>query len=106
MEYSNDKIKKLIKERNRKVSEMDSEIQKEIEKEKAKYKFSWPRFLFMISAVIICVGAIQLNAKLFPKTSIWSWDHYSAGFIYSFLLLIALAIGLITTIFERKKTNG
>jgi len=45
MEFSNEKIKALIAERDKKVSEMDREILSEIEKEKAKHHFSWRRFL-------------------------------------------------------------
>ena len=76
MEFSNEKIKALIAERNKKVLELDREILSEIEKEKAKYEFSWKRFLLMIGCVAWFVLAVNLNSKLFPKTSIWSWDHY------------------------------
>jgi len=78
VEYTNDKIKNLIEERNKAIQNYDSEILKEIAKEKAKYKFSWKRFLFMIGAVVFMVLAVEINKKIFPKTSIWSWEYYQS----------------------------
>ena len=103
MEYSNEKIKKLIEERDRKVSEMDSEIEKEIQKEKAKYKFSWKRFLFLVAMVIVPAIMFKLNAMIFPKTSIWSWEHYSSGFLWLLFFVTIIAIRLFTTMLERKR---
>lgn len=76
MEYTNDKIKQLIEERNAIIDKYNREIQNEINKEKAKYKFSWKRFLLMIGVVVFMIVAIELNKKIFPKTSIWSWEFY------------------------------
>ena len=76
MEYTNDKIKQLLAERNATIEKYNCEIQNEIAKEKAKYKFSWKRFLLMIGAVVFMVIAIEVNKKIFPKTSIWSWEYY------------------------------
>lgn len=70
--YTNDKIKELIKQRN----ELNRQIANEVEKEKAKYKFSWKRFLLMISILTLCISGLHFNKKLFPKTSIWSWEYY------------------------------
>lgn len=76
MGYTNDKIKKLIAEKKAIVERYDREIQNEIDKEKARYKFSWKRFLLMIAAIALMVTFFELNKRLFPKTSIWSWDYY------------------------------
>lgn len=76
MEYTNDKIKKLIEERDAIVSKFNKEINEEIQKEKSKYKFSWKRFSLMIVAIVFMVIGVKVNEKLFPKTSIWSWDYY------------------------------
>lgn len=79
MEYRNEKIDRLINERDRKIRELDAEIQKEIEKEKAKYKFSWKRFGLVMCIFLMPVFihvAVHVNKKIFPKTSIWSWEHY------------------------------
>lgn len=76
MEYTNDKIKQLIKERDNAIERYDDEIQKEIEKEKAKYKFSWKRFLLVVGGIVIIISAFYFNKKTFPQTSIWSWDYY------------------------------
>lgn len=76
MEYTNDKIKRLIKERDSIVSKFNKEINEEIQKEKSKYKFSWKRFSLFIISIILCISAIEINHRIFPKTSIWSWDYY------------------------------
>lgn len=76
MKYTNDKIEQLIAERNATVKRYNREIQNEIDKEKSKYKFSWKKFLLMVSAVIFMQLAFKFNEKIFPKTSIWSWEHY------------------------------
>jgi len=76
MDYSNDKIKRLKEERNKKISDLDREIEREIEKEKAKYKFSWKRFLLMMSLIILPPVMVKLNGKMFSKNSIWSWEYY------------------------------
>ena len=78
MEYTNDKIKQLLLERNITIEKYNREIQNEIDKEKAKYKFSWKRFLLMIGAVVFMVVAVELNNKIFPKTSIWNWEYYKS----------------------------
>lgn len=70
--YTNDRIKELINQRN----ELNRQIASEVEKEKAKYKFSWKRFLLMVGLFVLFITAIELNKKLFPKTSIWSWEYY------------------------------
>ena len=76
MEYTNDKIKNLIKERDSFVSKINKEINEEIQKEKANYKFRWDRFSLMIIAIVFLVIAVEVNEELFPKTSIWSWQYY------------------------------
>ena len=76
MNYTNDKIKKLIEERDKLISEYNYKINREIDLEKAQYKFSWKRFLLMIGTVALLFSAFELNKKLFPKTSIWSWEYY------------------------------
>lgn len=76
MRYSNDKINKMISERDSMIEKYNREIQNEIDKEKSKYKFSWKRFLLMIGSVILIIAAIQINEKIFAKTSIWSWQYY------------------------------
>jgi hypothetical protein len=76
MKYTNDKIKQLIAEKDKLNSEFNYKINREIEKEKAKYKFSWKRFLLMIGMAVLLFSAFELNKKLFPKTSIWSWEYY------------------------------
>ena len=76
MRYTNDKIEKLIAERDAKFEEYNRGIQKEIEKERAKYTFSYKRLVLMIGSLAFMVFAFQLNKKVFPKTSIWSWEHY------------------------------
>jgi len=78
MEYTNDKIKQLLSERNATIEKYNLEIQKEIQKEKARYKFSWKRFLLMVGAVFFMVAGFELNKKIFPKTSIWSWEYYKS----------------------------
>ena len=74
--YLNEKIKRLITERNQQISYYDREIEKEIQKEKARHKFSWSRFALVIFIFIMPPAMYQLNTKIFPKTSIWSWDYY------------------------------
>jgi hypothetical protein len=76
MEYTNEKIKQLLAERDAIVEKYNREIQSEVNKEKARYKFSWKRFLLMIGAVVFMVVAFELNKKIFPITSIWSWEYY------------------------------
>ena len=76
MIYSNDKIEKVIEERDRKISSYNYEIEKEIEKEKAKYIFSWKRFLLIIAIPLVIVIARKINKQIFPETSIWSWEYY------------------------------
>jgi len=76
MDYTNDKIKKLIEQQR----QLDLEIEREIEKEKAKYKFSWKRFLLMMGIILLPLW-VYINVKTFPDTSIWSWNHYvNTGF--------------------------
>lgn len=76
MDYTNDRIKAL-KEQQRLIS---LEIEKEIQKEKARYKFSWKGFL-MVVAVLLMPLYVYINVKVFPDTSIWSWNHYvNTGF--------------------------
>jgi len=74
--YTNEIIDKLVAQRN----ELNRQIANEIEKEKAKYKFSWKNFTIVIA--IFCMPLIvYVNCKIFPKTSIWSWNHYiNTGF--------------------------
>lgn len=76
MEYRNDKIDRLIKERDEKIRELDREINKEIAKEIAKYKFSLKRFSFMVGCIILMFTCYHYNKVIFPKTSIWSWEYY------------------------------
>lgn len=76
MQYSNDKIKQLIIERDLILRKYDREIENEIQKEKAKYKFSWKRFLLIIVVAVSVIIAIKINERIFPKTSIWSWSYY------------------------------
>ncbi len=76
MSYSNEKIERLIAERNKKMSELDYEIQKEIEKEGAKHKFSWKRFGLLLFIMIVPFLAYELNHKLFSSDSIWSWEYF------------------------------
>ena len=76
MEYSNDKIKRLVEERDKKISELDYEIEQEIQKERAKHKFSWKRFGLLLAITILPFVMVELNSKIFPKTSIWSWSYY------------------------------
>jgi hypothetical protein len=76
MEYSNDNIKQLIEERNALMQKYNSEIQKEIKKEKVKHKFSWKLFLLIVGTVLFMILAVKVNEKIFPKTSIWSWEYY------------------------------
>ena len=78
MDYTNDRIKEL-KEQQRLIS---LEIEKEIQKEKARYKFSWKRFLILV-AVMLMPLYVYINVKVFPDTSIWSWNHYvNTGFTH------------------------
>ncbi len=74
--YSNEKIKRLIEERDSKISSLNKEIQNEIEKEKLKYKFSYGRFSLFILGIAFVIFAMEVNAKIFPKDSIWSWEYY------------------------------
>lgn len=74
--YLNEKAKQLIAERDNKISYYNHEIEKEIQKEKARHKFSWKRFLLVVFIFIMPPAMSQLNTKIFPKTSIWSWDYY------------------------------
>ena len=76
MRYSNEKINRLIQERDSKVSSLNKEIEDEIQKEKANYKFSWKRFLLFILMITLCISAVEVNSRIFPKESIWSWDYY------------------------------
>lgn len=76
MQYTNNKIKKLIEERDLIIRKFNEEIDNEIQKEKANYKFRWDRFSLMIIAIVFLVIAVEVNEKLFPKTSIWSWGYY------------------------------
>lgn len=76
MEYTNEKIKKLIEERDSIVYKLNKEINDEIQKEKAKYKFNWKRFSLFVLTIIFCISSIEINHRIFPKTSIWSWEYY------------------------------
>lgn len=76
MKYTNDKIEQLIAERNDAIQKYNRKIQNEIDKEKAKHKFSFSRFSLLIGGCIFIVMAFELNKKMFPKTSIWSWEYY------------------------------
>ena len=76
MKYTNNKIEQLIAERNAAIEKYNREIQNEIDKEKAKYKFSWKRFLIMIGTVVLMLIGVEAKKKIFPKTSIWSWGYY------------------------------
>jgi len=76
MKYTNNRIKQLIAERNTIIEKYNREIQNEIDKEKSNYKFSWKRFSLMILAVVFLIVAFEVNKKIFPKTSIWSWEYY------------------------------
>lgn len=76
MGYTNEKIKKLIEERDSIIYKFNKEINDEIQKEKAKYKFSWKRFSLMIGTLLLMIVGIKINEQLFPKTSIWSWEYY------------------------------
>lgn len=76
MQFSNEKIERLINERNRKIAEMNREIQNEIDKERKRHQFSWPRFLMLLAMIIVPIVMFKLNGRLFPKESIWSWGHY------------------------------
>lgn len=40
-------------------------------------KFSYKRFLLLISAILLVILGFIINEKMFPKTSIWSWGHYT-----------------------------
>ncbi len=75
MEYTNNKIRKLISERDAVIDKYNREIRNELQLEKANYKFSWKRFLFMIAIVFFAMLAYSWNKKIFPKTSIWSWEY-------------------------------
>lgn len=74
--YTNEKIKELIAKRNKKISELDREIENERRKERARYKFSWKRFLFMLAMVITSFVMIKINYKAFPKETILSWRYW------------------------------
>lgn len=74
--YTNEKIKKLIEDRNKQISYFDHEIEKEIEKERARYKFSWKNFCIVLAITIVPFMMYKINIKIFPKDSIWSWDYY------------------------------
>ena len=74
--YTNEKIKRLIEERKSIIEKYDAEIREEIEREKAKYKFSWKRFLLMVLCVFVLFTLVEVNKKIFPPTSIWSWKYY------------------------------
>ncbi len=76
MEYSNEKIKRLIQERDLKILALNKEIRDEIKKEKANYKFSWKRFLLFILMITLFISAVEINRRIFPKDSIWSWSYY------------------------------
>ncbi len=76
MEYSNEKIKHLIRERDLKISVLNKEIHDEIQKEKANYKFSWKRFSLFVLSIVLCISAIEINQRIFHKDSIWSWSYY------------------------------
>lgn len=76
MEYTNEKIKKLIEERDSIVAKLNKEINYEIQKEKDNYKFSWKRFSLFVLTIIFCISAIEINHRIFSKTSIWSWNYY------------------------------
>jgi len=75
MRYKNDKIKQLLAERNAMIEKYNLEIKNEIAKEKAKYKFNWKLFLLTIVGGVFFPIAIEVNKKIFPKTSIWSWEY-------------------------------
>ena len=76
MNYTNDKIKQLIEERDREFARFNAEIQKEIQKERANYRFSWKRLGLLLMVIIMPLAMVKINSKIFPKSSIWSWSHY------------------------------
>ncbi len=77
--YSNEKIKRLIRERDMKVLVLNKEIHDEIQKEKARHVFSLKRFSLMMCLLILPFIAYKINTKIFPKDSIWSWDYYKTN---------------------------
>lgn len=77
MEYTNNKIKQLIKDRDALIQKYNNEIQKEIEKEKGKYYFSYKHFFLMVGSIVFMLLAVEANKKIFPKTSIFSWGYYA-----------------------------
>lgn len=76
MEYTNDKIKQLIAERNALIEKYNKEIRKEIAKEKALYKIDWKWVFLFVASVTAMVVFPELNKHIFPPTSIWSWVYY------------------------------
>lgn len=73
----NNKIKQLITDRDAIIEKYNQEIQNEIDIEKSKYKFSWKRFLIVLGLPITMLVSVELNQKIFPETSIWSWEYYT-----------------------------
>jgi hypothetical protein len=72
----NDKIRQLISERNSTIEKYNRQIQNEIDKEKEKYTISWNTVILTIVAILLMATAFNVNKKIFPKTSIWSWEYY------------------------------
>jgi len=76
MRYTNKKIEDLISRRDAENARYNYEIEREIQKEKATRKFSRVNFLLVVSIFIGIPLMFELNAKIFPKDSIWSWSYY------------------------------
>lgn len=76
MNYSNDEIDKLIRERDELIEQYNRRIRNEIEKEKAKYIISWKRVAIVIGGPILAILAIELNYILFDESSVWSWKYW------------------------------
>ena len=80
MNYTNETIQKLILERDAIVEKYNRQIQDEINKEKAKYKFSWKRFGFLLLLVVGIPLMYELNKMIFPPDSIFIWEFYERIF--------------------------
>lgn len=72
----NKEINRLIAERDQIIRKYDNMIRQELEKERAQRKFDWKYFSYTVLASMAMVASFEINALIFPETSIWSWSYY------------------------------
>lgn len=74
--YTNNKIRRLIKERDQAIDHYNALIEKEVKIERSKHKFNAKNFLLLFGYFIGAYIATKINRLIFDDTSIWSFDFW------------------------------